>query len=132
MIEVRHLYKSFGAVEVLHDINVKFAKGKVSQIIGKSGSGKSVLAKCIIGLYKPTKGEVLYDGRSFQEMDKEATREINEGRLASRTLNATKNNHIMAMIAEKCPIPRKLPASATTSKLTAVRNKGLILSRFSA
>ncbi|HQV39916.1 MAG: ATP-binding cassette domain-containing protein [Flavobacteriales bacterium] len=78
MIEVRHLYKSFGAVEVLHDINVKFAKGKVSQIIGKSGSGKSVLAKCIIGLYAPTKGEVLYDGRCFQEMDKEAKRQLRQ------------------------------------------------------
>lgn len=78
MIEVRHLYKSFGAVEVLQDVNAIFAKGKVSQIIGKSGSGKSVLAKCIIGLYKPTKGEVLYDGKSFLEMDKEETRQLRQ------------------------------------------------------
>ena len=78
MIEVRHLYKSFGAVEVLNDVSAKFAKGKVSQIIGKSGSGKSVLAKCIIGLYRPTKGEVLYDGKSFLEMDKEETRQLRQ------------------------------------------------------
>ena len=78
MIEVRHLYKSFGTVEVLHDINARFAKGKVSQIIGKSGSGKSVLAKCVIGLYKPTQGEVLYDGRSFHEMDKEEMRQLRQ------------------------------------------------------
>ncbi|MGV9011644.1 MAG: ABC transporter ATP-binding protein [Flavobacteriales bacterium] len=74
MIEVQHLYKSFGTVEVLRDINATFAKGKVSQIIGKSGSGKSVLAKCIIGLYKPTKGKVLYDGKSFHDMDKDEQR----------------------------------------------------------
>ena len=71
MIEVRHLSKHFGKVEVLKDINASFMQGKVSQIIGKSGSGKSVLAKCIIGLYVPSEGKVLYDGRSFREMDKE-------------------------------------------------------------
>jgi phospholipid/cholesterol/gamma-HCH transport system ATP-binding protein len=74
MIEVRHLSKSFGNVAVLQDINATFAKGKVNQVIGKSGSGKSVLAKCIIGLYAPTEGEVLYDGKSFQAMEKEEKR----------------------------------------------------------
>lgn len=78
MIEVRGLYKSFGGVEVLHDINATFAKGQVSQIIGKSGSGKSVLAKCVIGLYPPTQGEVLYDGRSFQGMDKDERRQLRQ------------------------------------------------------
>lgn len=71
MIEVRHLSKSFGEVEVLRDINAQFRKGKVNQVIGKSGSGKSVLAKCIVGLLVPTQGEVLYSGESFQQMDKE-------------------------------------------------------------
>lgn len=71
MIEVRHLSKSFGDVEVLRDINTQFRKGKVNQVIGKSGSGKSVLAKCIVGLLVPTQGEVLYCGESFQQMDKE-------------------------------------------------------------
>lgn len=78
MIEVRNLYKSFGEVEVLQDINARFAKGKVSQIIGKSGSGKSVLAKCVIGLYAPTSGEVLYDGKSFQSMEKEEVRQLRQ------------------------------------------------------
>jgi phospholipid/cholesterol/gamma-HCH transport system ATP-binding protein len=78
MIEVRNLYKSFGEVDVLQDINARFAKGKVSQIIGKSGSGKSVLAKCVIGLYAPTSGEVLYDGKSFQSMEKEEVRQLRQ------------------------------------------------------
>ena len=78
MIEVQHLYKSFGTVEVLRDINAKFAKGKVSQIIGKSGSGKSVMAKCIIGLNKPTKGKVLYDGKSFHDMEKDEQRQLRQ------------------------------------------------------
>lgn len=78
MIEVRGLYKSFGKVEVLHNINATFKKGKVNQIIGKSGSGKSVLAKCIVGLLPPDKGEVLYSGESFQHMDKERRKELRQ------------------------------------------------------
>ncbi|MCB0757969.1 MAG: ATP-binding cassette domain-containing protein [Flavobacteriales bacterium] len=78
MIEVRNLSKSFGTVEVLQDISATFAKGKVNQIIGKSGSGKSVLAKCIVGLYVPSKGQVFYDGRSFHDMGKEEKRELRQ------------------------------------------------------
>ncbi len=65
MIEVKNLYKSFGDTQVLKDINFRFEKGQVNMIIGQSGSGKTVLAKCIVGLHLPTKGEVLYDGVSF-------------------------------------------------------------------
>jgi phospholipid/cholesterol/gamma-HCH transport system ATP-binding protein len=78
MIELRHLSKRFGAVQVLQDINAVFRKGKVNQIIGKSGSGKSVLAKCIVGLYVPDAGEVLYDGQSFHAMDKEQKKQLRQ------------------------------------------------------
>src|SRR5690606_32779681 len=76
--EVKHLSKRFGTVEVLQDINAQFHKGKVNQIIGKSGSGKSVLAKCIIGLYAPEKGEVFYDGTSFATMDKDQRKQLRQ------------------------------------------------------
>ncbi|MBX2981801.1 MAG: ATP-binding cassette domain-containing protein [Flavobacteriales bacterium] len=78
MIEVKNLSKSFGNVEVLQDINTTFVKGKVNQIIGKSGSGKSVLAKCIVGLYVPTKGQVLYNGESFHDMDKDQKKQLRQ------------------------------------------------------
>lgn len=65
MIEVKHLYKSFGDTQVLEDINFKFEQGRINMIIGQSGSGKTVLAKCIVGLHLPTKGEVFYNGVSF-------------------------------------------------------------------
>ena len=68
MIEVRGLSKRFGRTQVLTDISADFQKGKVNQIIGKSGSGKSVLCKCIVGLFEPEEGEVLYDGRSFHHL----------------------------------------------------------------
>lgn len=78
MIEVKGITKRFGGNTILHDINAVFAKGQVNQIIGKSGSGKSVLCKCIVGLFVPEEGEVLYDGRSFHHLDKEQKREVRQ------------------------------------------------------
>ena len=70
MIEIQHLYKSFGDKEVLKDINAKFEDGKTNLIIGQSGSGKTVLMKNIVGVLDPTSGHILYDGRDFVSMDK--------------------------------------------------------------
>lgn len=78
MIEVQGLGKRFGDVQVLTDINATFSKGLVNQIIGMSGSGKSVLAKCMVGLHKPEEGKVLYEGRSFHDMDIEEKRGIRQ------------------------------------------------------
>lgn len=70
MIEVKHLYKSFEDKEVLKDINVVFEEGKTNLIIGQSGSGKTVLVKNLVGLFTPTSGEILYDGRNIVTMTK--------------------------------------------------------------
>ena len=78
MIEVRGLSKRFGRTQVLTDINAVFQKGKVNQVIGKSGSGKSVLCKCIVGLFEPEEGEVLYDGRSFHNLELEQKRQVRQ------------------------------------------------------
>lgn len=71
MIEVKNLYKSFDDKDVLIDINATFENGKTNLIIGQSGSGKTVLMKNLVGLFDPTKGEVLYDGRNFVTMTKQ-------------------------------------------------------------
>ena len=71
MIEVKSLYKSFEDKEVLKDIDSVFENGKTNLIIGQSGSGKTVLMKCIVGLFRPTSGEVLYDGRDLVTMNKQ-------------------------------------------------------------
>ena len=70
MIQLEHLYKSFPDKDVLFDINTTFDEGKTNLIIGQSGSGKTVLMKCIVGLFEPTQGDVLYDGRSFISLSK--------------------------------------------------------------
>lgn len=63
-------------MDILKGISFTFQTGKTNLIIGQSGSGKSVLTKCIIGLHEVDKGEVLYDGRSFQAMDSKERKEI--------------------------------------------------------
>lgn len=70
MIEINDLHKSFDGREVLKGITSTFENGKTNLIIGQSGSGKTVLMKCIVGLFTPTQGDVLYDGRSFVGMSK--------------------------------------------------------------
>ena len=68
MIEVVNINKSFGKNQVLFDLSAKFETGKVNMIIGQSGQGKSVLAKCIVGLHEVDQGSVLYDSRNFSEL----------------------------------------------------------------
>ena len=70
MIEVKHVNKSFGKTQVLRDISTTFEKGKVNLIIGQSGHGKTVLAKCIVGLHEVDSGEILFDDRDFCKMNR--------------------------------------------------------------
>jgi phospholipid/cholesterol/gamma-HCH transport system ATP-binding protein len=70
MIEVKNIDKSFGEAQILHDISTVFEKGKVNLIIGQSGQGKSVLAKCMVGLHDVDAGQVLYDGLEFTAMNR--------------------------------------------------------------
>jgi len=70
MIEVKNINKSFNNQQVLYDISSVFDKGKVNLIIGQSGQGKSVLAKCMVGLHLADTGQILYDGRDFTAMSR--------------------------------------------------------------
>ena len=70
MIELKGLWKSFEGRDVLNDFNATFENGKTNLIIGQSGSGKTVLMKCIVGLLTPERGELLYDNRNFLAMGK--------------------------------------------------------------
>lgn len=76
MIEVKRLYKSFNGRTVLRDISISFVKGKTNLIIGESGSGKTVLMKCMVGLFKPDDGQILYGGQDFTDLDFEEKKKI--------------------------------------------------------
>lgn len=72
MIELINISKYFGERQVLKNINTCFEDGKVNLIIGRSGSGKTVMMKNLIGLLSPEEGEILYNGRNFNQFsDKE-------------------------------------------------------------
>ena len=70
MIHIKSLCKSFDGRQVLKDISSTFENGKTNLIIGQSGSGKTVLMKCIVGLLTPEEGAILYDDRDFVSMKK--------------------------------------------------------------
>ena len=69
MIEVKSLIKSFDGNLILNNISTKFVQGKTNLIIGQSGSGKTVLLKCLLGLHSPDEGEIIFDGVSNKNMD---------------------------------------------------------------
>ena len=70
MIELKSIYKSFEEKKVLNDVNCIFESGKTNLIIGRSGSGKTVLMNCIVGLMAPDSGVILYDNDNFLSMNK--------------------------------------------------------------
>lgn len=76
MISVSHLSKSFQDRAVLKDVSAEFQKGRCNLIIGASGTGKSVLLKCIVGLEHPESGSVSFDNRDFTHAEKDLKTEI--------------------------------------------------------
>lgn len=68
MIETRNIYKAFGEKVVLDHISVNFERGKTNLIIGQSGSGKTVLMKCLVGLLEVDEGDIIFDERSMSSM----------------------------------------------------------------
>jgi phospholipid/cholesterol/gamma-HCH transport system ATP-binding protein len=78
MIEARHIYKTFGENHVLIDVSCTFEKGKTNLIIGQSGSGKTVLMKCLVGLFEVDSGMVVYDDRNFSVMNFEQRKTLRQ------------------------------------------------------
>lgn len=76
MIQVKNLYKSFDGNNVLKNINTRFEQGKTNLIIGRSGSGKTVLLKSILGLFEIDKGEVWYGDKNFVEISRKERKQM--------------------------------------------------------
>jgi len=76
VIEIENISKSFDDKQVLTNISGRFEQGKTNMIIGASGTGKTVLLKCIVGLIPPDEGKVFYDGRDFTNADRDLKTEI--------------------------------------------------------
>lgn len=98
MIEVRNIRKSFNGNVILQDVSAKMDEGKCNLIIGASGSGKTVFMKCLVGLFLPDSGEIIYDDHNFSAMaiadKKEIRKEIGmlfQGSALFDSLNVEKN-----------------------------------------
>ena len=78
MLVVENLWKYFEDKVVLEDINATFESEKINMIIGKSGSGKTVLLKCIVGLLTPEKGNIYFDGRNFTTANRKLKKQIRQ------------------------------------------------------
>jgi phospholipid/cholesterol/gamma-HCH transport system ATP-binding protein len=76
MIEVKNIQKKFGDKTVIQDVSAVMKAGQCNLIIGSSGSGKTVLMKCMVGLFEPDQGEILYGGQNFTAMDPKEKTEI--------------------------------------------------------
>ena len=78
MIEFKNIQKSFDGKVVLDDVSHIMETGKANLIIGQSGSGKTVLQKCLVGLFEPDAGEIIYDGVSFTDMNVDERKELRQ------------------------------------------------------
>lgn len=78
MIEIKNISKGFNGVQILKDVSFTFQKGQTNLIIGQSGSGKSVLTKCIVGLHEVDSGQVIYGDQVFSSMDKSERKNIRQ------------------------------------------------------
>lgn len=76
MIEVQDIKKAFNGEEILKGISTSFPKGQTNLIIGQSGSGKTVFLKCLLGLFRPEKGKIIYDGEPYSTFSNEEQRDL--------------------------------------------------------
>jgi phospholipid/cholesterol/gamma-HCH transport system ATP-binding protein len=78
MVEIKSVYKSFGGKEILKDISAVMQTGMTNLIIGISGSGKTVLQKCMVGLFEVDKGDIIFDGENLTNMAEEGRKELRQ------------------------------------------------------
>ncbi len=76
IVKVRNVFKSFGEHKILNGVGLDIEEGRITAVIGKSGTGKSVLLKNIIGIMKPDKGEIFFRDKDIVKMNKEELLEI--------------------------------------------------------
>ena len=133
MIIVDDISKTFGETQILFDISATFAEGQVNLIIGASGSGKSVLTKCIVGLHEPDKGSILYDGRDFTSMGRKERIEIRKeiGKLFQGSAlfdSLTVEENVMfplKMFTDMTPAERLERANVCLTRVDIINKNGL-------
>ncbi len=129
MIKIKNISKSFNDKSVLRNISGEFDKGKTNLIIGSSGTGKSVLLKCIVGLLHPDTGYAFYDLRNFTDADKDVKSEIRreigmlfQGGALFDSKNVEENVMFPLDILTKMPYDEKLDRANFCLKRVGLEN----------
>lgn len=115
MIEVKNIQKKFEDKTIINDVSAVMKAGQCNLIIGASGSGKTVLMKCMVGLFEPDKGEILYSGQNFTAMEGGDKTEIRkqigmlfQGSALFDSLNVEQNIMFPLSMFTKWPYRKKL------------------------
>lgn len=129
-IEVRHLYKNFetedGIVEALKDISLAIESGDIYGIIGMSGAGKSTLVRCLNYLEKPTRGEVLIDGRDLGKLtEKELRAQRSDIAMIFQHFNLLMQKSVIDNVCFPMRIQKKSKKEARERALELLRTVGL-------
>ena len=111
LLKVRGLYKSFGAVQALTDVNLDVPAGQVTALSGDNGAGKSVLIKCISGIYEPDRGQIFWEGRPVRiRMPHDASAPRHRDRLPGPRPGRQSRHrpeHVPGTRATPAPAPRR-------------------------
>ncbi|MDR0846937.1 MAG: amino acid ABC transporter ATP-binding protein [Lactobacillales bacterium] len=120
IIEIKHLKKTFGQNEVLHDINASFEKGEIVSILGSSGSGKSTMLRCINLLEEPTSGEILYNGEDVTKKGYDVIKYREEVGMVFQQFNLFDNLDVLnnCMVGQTTVLKR----SKTEAEKVAIEN----------
>lgn len=115
MIEVKNIQKGFGDKTIIQDVSAVMKAGQCNLIIGASGSGKTVLMKCMVGLFQPDAGQILYNGDDFTKMEHQERTEIRkqigmlfQGSALFDSLNVEQNIMFPLSMFTKWPYKKKL------------------------
>lgn len=129
MIKIEGLHKYFGEQEVLKGIDTEFYRGKTNLIIGQSGSGKTVLLKCLLGLFSPEKGKIIYGEDDFTALDEEEQREyrkqmgmVFQGSALFDTMNVGENVMFPLQMFTDMPYEERFDRMITVLKRVGLEN----------
>ena len=108
MLEVVNLNKSFGVIDVLHDINIKINKGEKVVVVGPSGSGKSTFLRCLNCMEDPTSGSIIFNGVDIADMKVDINIHRQKMGMVSSTLTFSTTKQLLKIL---CSLPFMLRKS---------------------
>ena len=126
VIEIQHLKKHFGSLEVLNDINFSVQKGEVVTVIGSSGSGKSTMLRCINMLETPSGGNILFHGKDISAKGADVNQYRSRVGLVFQNFNLFSNKNVLEnCVIGQMKVLKKSRAEAEARAMTYLKKVGM-------